>query len=529
MLSSVTNKVRAMYITDIIWRPTGTYNDMFLRPYTMTMDNDYYNRQFGTIVDAVASTPIGNLDGGTLATSLAGVFGIAQAPESSKTVGIANGWSEKRYTFVLEVRCDYQTGGSQFFKIQGYTDHSGLNLNTLSIDPNMVMYINNIMLLREEVRHFASGNVTTPVLISDQKLMFDNGVNSMPGQNALIRPADVYQIVDYQAMISSGDSGRVLNSGNAINSLPKFSRKSNDVPTTFAANMLNAAMTCIPNGNMNNDQALRKDAMSFLRENSTVSNEFLHRLADHQASGIASGSFRWRDLLALDPSILQRHDCMKVVDDSDTFDNSFATIQHSAGSSEWWHGATIESRWAATLTHAVPSILMACGLGSIAFIATNRNGQTAVTILNGDSFSQFQADANFMKFSNRLSREILADLSYSDSMGYYVEVFCTFGGDTKVRVAVNGGPTTDYVAPTFCDSLFSPVITSDKNHSVGLATNLYDLTKEISGAVMETTTMQNSLTSLSSGLVMQGTSVSNQSMRSPAQGIMGATMGFASF
>jgi hypothetical protein len=32
-ISPVTNKLRAMYITNITWRPTGTYNDMFLRPY----------------------------------------------------------------------------------------------------------------------------------------------------------------------------------------------------------------------------------------------------------------------------------------------------------------------------------------------------------------------------------------------------------------------------------------------------------------------------------------------------------------
>ncbi len=529
MFGQVTNKVKAMYITDIIWRPTGTYNNMFLRPYQMTLDNDYYNRQFGTIVDAVAHTPIGNLDGGALATSLAGVFGISQAPESTNAIGIANGWGEKRYTFVLEVRCEYQTGGSTLYKIQGYTDYTGLNLNTFSIDPNMVLYINNIMVLREDVRRTASGNVMTPVLVSDQKLMFDNGASFDHVSTELIRPADVYQIVDYKAMVDAGDTSRVFNTGNTINALPKFSRKSNDVPTTFAANMLNAALTCIPNGNINNDAALRKDAMSYLRENSTVSNEFLHRLADHQATGIASGSFRWRDLTTLDPSILSRHDCMKVVEDSETFDNSFATVQHTAGSSEWWHGANVESRWAATLTHAVPSILMACGLGSVAFVATNHSGQTQVKILNGDSFSGFNAEANFMKFSSRLTREILTDLSYSDSMGYYVEVFCTFGGDTKVRVSVNGGNSIDYVAPTFCDSLFSPVVTSNSAHSSGLATNLYDLTKDIASAVMETNVTQSSLTSLSSGIITPG----HQAISSPKQnlfgGIMSAKSGFDSF
>ena len=220
---------------------------------------------------------------------------------------------------------------------------------------------------------------------------------------------------------------------------------------------------------------------------------------------------------------------MKVVEDSETFDNSFATVQHTAGSSEWWHGANVESRWAATLTHAVPSILMACGLGSVAFVATNHSGQTQVKILNGDSFSGFNAEANFMKFSSRLTREILTDLSYSDSMGYYVEVFCTFGGDTKVRVSVNGGNSIDYVAPTFCDSLFSPVVTSNSAHSSGLATNLYDLTKDIASAVMETNVTQSSLTSLSSGIITPG----HQAISSPKQnlfgGIMSAKSGFDSF
>ena len=533
-ISPVTNKLRAMYITNITWRPTGTYNDMFLRPYQMTMDNDYYNRQFGNIIDAVASTPIGNLDGSALATSMAGVFSISQAPESNKTVGIANGWGTRRYAFVLDVRCEYQTGGVQYYKIQGYTDHPGISLSSYSVDPSMVLYINNIMRLREDVRHFASGTITTPVLLSDQKLMFDTGVSGMPSENSLIRPADVFQIVDYTAMVNSGDASRVLNSGNAINSLPKFSRKANDVPTTFAANMLNAAMTCIPAGRMDNEAEIRRDAMSFLREDSAVSNEFLHRLADHQATGISSGSFRWRDLIALDPSILQRHDCMQIVDDNETFDNSFATAQHSAGSSEWWHGATIESRWAATLTHAVPSILMACGLGSVALTATNHGGRTEVSILNGDSFSAFAADANFMKFSNRLAKEILADLSYGDTMGYYLEVFCTFGGDTKVRVSVNGGPTTDFVSPTFCDSLFSPVVTADKNHTVGLAANLYDLTKEIAGAVMESNSVHTSLTSLSSGVITQSNPYASapggfpQRNNNPVSGIMGAKLGFDS-
>lgn len=477
------SKTKSIVIESLVFRATGTYAPQFFRPYVMNPD---FNNMNG-LVDAVAQSVAGRTQPAHLAGVVGGMFSISGSPESLAPVPIANGWDTQRATFMMTVRCMYQTGGSIQYQIQGHTDHFGINKFTNSIDPMMVLHINNIVTLRNNQQHSMNGAFEQSVVIANNHLIYDQNDGGFDDGNtkSLLRPFDIYQMTDANA-VQAGGEGTLFNTSNAVNRVPKMSRRGNDVATNYATQLINTCMNVSSQAYMSdNDQALAATGASHLRESMPTSNDFLTQLAHYSTTGMVNGSFRWRDLLKLDSSIESRTDFVEEANNGGFFD-----ILNSPDQTMQWHGSDKTTEWASTLAHAIPALMSQCGLGHVVFAATNRKtGVGEIAVMDGNSLGTGDPRSAILSFEQRVLFEVLNDLSLNDMFSYEVIVSCSLTSETKMEISVETHEVYPYAAPTFCDALYAPVITTNVAYSSHLADDMFTLVRDVTGQIQADRTL----------------------------------------
>jgi len=126
-------------VTKLMFIETGEYHQQAARPY-----NTYINDTNNVNLLKTATQDGNNIS----ANSVAGIASniIMPSTEAGRDINIAQGWGERRYRFFMEV--EMMVGAMATRKIIiGYTDHVGVGMGG-SLDPNMRMYINNVIVLR---------------------------------------------------------------------------------------------------------------------------------------------------------------------------------------------------------------------------------------------------------------------------------------------------------------------------------------------------------------------------------------------
>lgn len=477
------SKAKNIVIESMVFRASGTYSPLYHRPYSINPD---FNNVNG-LVEAVAQSVSGRTQPGHLAGVVGGMFSISGSPESTQPVAIANGWDTQRATFMLTVRCMYQTGGSVQYQIQGHTDHLGINKFTNSIDPSMVLNINNIVTLRNNQQHGINGAFEQAVVIGNSHLIFDqnDGDFMSPGNKTLLRPFDIYQMTDANAVQANGE-GSLFNTSNAVNRVAKMSRRGNDVATNYASQLINTCMNVTSQAYLTeNDQAIAATGAAHLREAMPTNNDFLSLLAQHNSTGMVSGSFRWRDLLKLDPTLDDRVGFSEEIESNDFF-----SILNRAGDTAAWHGSDKCTEWAATLAHAVPALMSQCGLGTVSFQATNRErGYGEIQAHSANVLGTGDFRPAVMAFEQCMLIEVLNDLSMADMFSYDITVSCNLASETKMEISVETHEVYPYAAPTFCDALYAPVITTNQQYSGALADDLFTLVRDVSSQIQSEKTL----------------------------------------
>lgn len=157
-----------MNITKLILVETGTYNDMALRPF-----HTQFNQQ--SQLQLTEATRGGrNLS----SSNLAGIAGQIIQPSAMAlgTVSIDNGWNTRRFRFFMRVEHENRFGDTIVQFLTGYTDHCDTTLQSRFVDPNMRLYFNNSITMREVVEMTNFGRVkrltmadASQILVGDRK------------------------------------------------------------------------------------------------------------------------------------------------------------------------------------------------------------------------------------------------------------------------------------------------------------------------------------------------------------------------
>lgn len=453
------------FIRKLILRESGTYNNQYTRSYQAHMTPGMLN----AVVDKAGEIGT-NVFKPTTLSGLAGNFiSIAAAPESTDAIVIPNGWNERRMIFFMDVLVEDLTGAKTVFLVQGYTDYNGFSLASKHIDPNMVFYINNIIALRPlHGYNTPDGAGMTQSVAANDHLLYD--MNSQPHpQQYLLRPNDLFGHMAAASFVNNAAKANnkpgLYDQRNKLMSAPKMSTRTNSIPTNYASKLINGYMSANNELDGHGEATTTYEhASELVGDNTPGLNPFLNAISKNTLSGAINGAFRYKDLTSLDPNLLNSSNgVVNILMQGATQMNQ----QHQAGQTADWQSASINTKYAAAISQAVPALMLECMLSNIEFTSNNlMNIDSSFTgiysvITGGQTLAGDGAPHLFQAFMRRLEIEVLKDLSFNNQQKFDISVRSSFSGETWIRVSIDGGPFYDFSTPTFCDGLITPVLTTN--------------------------------------------------------------------
>lgn len=445
---------------------TGTYNDMAMRPYTTNLDTNIVNQFMEATNGGVSIAP-------TTVSGVASSFLKPSAQAQSQAV-IDNGWDAPRLRFIMELIYPDSGSGLAVRKfLQGYTNHVGAT-SSGAVDPNMVLYFNNVVTLRQSVIQTPHGtSQRTAVSEASQLLRGEFNSNILNNWSApsnstwTMRPEDIFSnmSVTHMGLEDSAD----LRLSFATSPIKK-SRRSNSSAPYYVSSVLDNYRKTMDYGEhsdnldfpgaMNNARGMVQDA--------PVSGDLFFQLLMMDETNFKQGGFvTYSELCRLFPDF--DNASLFILDNSvqqETSSQAFTGELHQRGQTEHWGGASNETLWSTILSQSVPSIMMDLMLTKIAFRATNQtlNSSHEVIVLGAESFAEnLDLTPYISTFIERLKVEVLRGLSSNNYIDYNVTVIVDVIGETRISISIAGGPTIDYATPSFADALFAPVLTMDVN------------------------------------------------------------------
>ena len=458
-------KLEGFSVVKLLIMETGSYNDQFIRPYTMDVRQEHIDAVNNVVGDSPSVTP----------ASLAGVassfFKIAAVPE--KVAKIANGWGTKRCRYLMEIA--YNRGGMRTHElIAGYTEHHGISTLTSAahVDPDLMFFINTVTVVRmDAVPPAIYGNVpaksprvvnTSHVLSDHQSAAFKP---SMPLNDRIfdLRPQDVVNTLQASSVLHNYNPDNVIDGVSILSNAPKLSARSHCIPSSYTSKIL-TAFQLSQETNMGIASESLNELHGLVRDPAIDHGGFVGKLRN--LAGVAVAAFSYKDLCKLDPTIDQRKIYVK------------AKQIHNAGNTEYWQGANITTQYASILAQTIPSIMSEVGLTTISFRATNVTS-TGTTVDDGFvivSGQTFATGADLARpaelFKLRLKREVLDDLTFNNQISFTLLAEVDLVGDTRIQLSVNNEPLTPYCVPSFADASFSPMVTSNPTHPANVGYQL---------------------------------------------------------
>lgn len=465
-------------IPQMILVQTGTYQEQALRPFNVQVTEQTVNQ--------LQSITNNGLNLGVSAVQEIASDVVTPAANVEGIVNIEQGWNSRRFRFMMKVNETHpfipnSTTQRIFF---GYTDHCDASINHL--DPDMRIYFNSETTIAQTVRQTLQGPQAQAMIVGSNQIIApvdltsnaDNtGMFSRPVSH-LIRPEDVFSlgqsnltakrlnetgwfgseltsVVDHRTLVGEGGSF-------------KYSRRMDTSPTRYLSGTLNAYQHAIKENDLSNSQGLDlasadKDilfgeASSSCRNTQIHSNAFLALLKE-RSGYTEKGHVTWRELNYLFPELLQSQVTSVGMDNG----QSIRKINH-AGQSEYWTGAGSMAVATSLLAQTIPSIMMDNFFRAISFAVTNGMGPNKYVLEIHPHGTKSLIDNLDMRpylieFERRLSVDILNSLSRGNQIPFQISMSSDLSGDSVIDIALGNESTTRFIAPTFADSLNSPVIT----------------------------------------------------------------------
>lgn len=458
---------------------TARYDDMYLRPYVTNFDQHISNQMIQATEHGTNVNPI------TLASSASAFLQPSSIPVGM--ANIANGFSEKRLSFMLEIRDVNASGlhGNNRYILTGYTDHLGVVDATgkTHIDPNMAMYFNNMFLLRDTMIQTPMGRSMTTNLAQSRHILHNQGsgdyFQQVPKQFTM-RPEDVMAVLDFDTnpIMAEFRGGNVYDSRSTLTGVTTSDRRKEARPTYLNDTIHAARSAEIQTDTYGNtdENSLWSSARDTLREETIANSKFFSILSGttnyHQ-----QGCVSYRELANILPDL--DHKAEVIMSGA-----AQQSKEYLPGQGEAWTGSSLETIASTILQQLVPGIMTDCLMLEIGFRATNDtlNGQDDVVIYHHRGFTSGIDYSKYMVyFIDRVKREILWDISKNGQMSYSVDCHINLLFDSNFNISINGQPFIYYASPAFCDGLYAPILSNDLASLETMAHDVGNMVNNISG------------------------------------------------
>lgn len=448
-------------IEDLIYIPMGNYVPMFNRPYIVNAT--------GSAVDTI-SERMRNCMSGKVTPNI--VSGIASDIIQPSAIGygtiINNDWvSNKKYIFLLKIKSIDATGVEINSYIQGYTDYDGIT-NSGHIDTNLNHYINIVIETSIMTVNTPLGVIRKEKLYKIYNVFFNGGYEEVYTQ----RPSDVLENINISNLSNFiRDPGmNIKYMGNYINSIDTkaiSSSVNNNITTEYLSNIINAGILSQKDKDVfiNSYEITGENSPSVIApEPNIYDNRFLKFISRMAGFKTVREVFKFQVLMNIDPTIYNR---FKVINITKNYIDP--TISNTPEVGDYWNGQDPVTIKAYSLIENSVSMVTKYGFNKMFFIASNMSnpiGNVDVVITNFNSFINLdEQEFNYLLelFKEKFVTEIFLNETNAGIIPMHMECYIDLLGTSKINLSFAGYPQNWYTIPTFANSIFSPVVTIDKN------------------------------------------------------------------
>lgn len=487
--------------------------------------SNMHHRGYNTGVSGTAMQLFENAVAGqsyVSANTLAGIAGqiITPTAYSLGEVAIENGWQTRRLRFVTHV----QAGTSEWI-VTGFTSHSDITATGL-VDPNMRMYINNVISIHaangfdgvyrrrvHEVNHILNnpkfGNLTMGGFaggIGMNPMMGGMSGMGMPGMlpgmgqigNATenwqtLRPQDIlgYRSFVEKCQTEGNQPVQDLRLFGGGVSGKQFSRRSNCQSADYLARALGSITSAENNTDENitmvHGYELFNQAKNMSSEALVMMNPFLAFLTNY-TSYKAHPWFTYNEICSLIPTLDQMTKVWPVAEATRSgsfnpmgFNVPDVSDPGSIGAN--WGASSNNARLATIVGYSVTSIMADLAIKTIGFNSDNQNVQLIPqTVLSPNSMSLLipgiDEDQKLAQmFLDRFNIQVIPEIAYSNGfpINYILAVRIDLFGNSFITVQTEGEGQELFTLPSFADALMPPVITTNPNTPLQIATDIATL------------------------------------------------------
>lgn len=482
----------SLNVKSFILVQTGSYQEQHLRPFAVNATKQ--------ALDALSEATNFGTNLGVAAVQEIASDVIQPSANTEGTIGIDQGWRSRRFRFLMKVEeCHpFITGTTTQRIFFGYTDQCDASYHHL--DPDMRIYFNSETVISQSIQQTPAGPVYKSNISSANQIISPVGFNTVPNDAFnydtlhLIRPEDIFSLSQTnhvaQNLVNSGaiDGPIHRNIDHRTLSGPgsgyKYSKRRDTSPTRYLSNTLGSYQQAVKeynNSSMDGEisaEVLLGEAASFSRNTQLYTNSFIAVLRD-RAGYMEKGYVTLRELQEMFPETRMENVLRYSMDNG----QSIRKV-NLAEDSQGWGGADYTSIGASLIAQTVPSIMMDSYFRSISFSVTNGTGPNQYLFDLNPHMTKSVIDNIDMvpyvnEFERRLSIDTLNGISRGNQVPFRMIVSSDLAGDTVIDISIGGDNMARYVAPTFSDSLFSPVVTRDVNLPNSVSNDMYWLVSEV--------------------------------------------------
>lgn len=490
-----------MQIVSLRFVETGTYNPMYNREYVTDVNNLGQAR----IAEATDNGQRVN------AFALAGVahdfMQVKATVRPEHQVQIQNGWDRRRLRFIAEIHYPSMAGGKVIQYVSGWTNHLGIggSLSRQAIDPNMTLHFHNSILLQEVLENTPMGPRMMRRLTSAAQILaaadwqyVSGGMGSSVNSTRLMRPEDLLSNRAGNATYGAGQRMVDLRQSFSATRPMVKTRYSNGSASQYLAATMNGTIAAMNRADYD-DQAetIYGEASAIVKEDTIAQDNFMAWLQGRQIL-TAGGFVSWGELCAVDQNIDHVAEFYVGGQVQQTYGQ--LTPQHNVGETAYWHSAGNETMFATMIAQSLPAAMLDNMVVRASFKATNRltahdaaalaggvqmgmsmaAPQHSVMFTQGFGLTEIGLQEAMLRLKQLLVSQILPDASKGGLIKYDLEVTSDVFGETRIRVSIDGQQPYDFCAPSFCDNLIVPVVTTTTGHLDQTASDLQFVIDNIS-------------------------------------------------
>lgn len=404
---------------------------------------------------------------------------ISLSANSLGNVPIVNGWNIRRYSFTIMAEVERSNGNVQSYMIEGFTDTSEIMArgDEVLCDPNMVLYVNNVVSFGQRVNRHTNKITLAPVENFNVINKDSFGQSANLSKIVTQRPYDVANM-SLGGILAGNTSKIIVDTRSSVATESKTSNIVNNNPTTYVAKIINDGINAMDNSNtdsMYNTTTVR-NMLNTVSEPILAQNGFLQQLGRvNKDAAVSVTSFTWRELVQVDPA-LGNPSCQWL--NLFPLNNRPIHLPGSGNMCDDITGSGNEQVFASMIANGISDLMARCRAVDVSVMATNDSGFDVATVTAmrcyDDNETKFQAAI----FQDLFVANIIQMINHNTRFAYNVTVTSVLWGETFVMVNLGAGTYT-FLFPNFANSMYSPMLTNNKVGTEDLSRHLLSIANTI--------------------------------------------------